>query len=229
LVHAVPRVLVVEDEDSLAGALSTGLEAEGFRVDLASDGVSGLKLAMSGVFDIVVLDLMLPGLNGVHVCGRLRESGSTVPILVLTAKQGEWDESETLDIGADDYLRKPFVFAVLVSRIRALLRRAAGPDTEVIEVDDLVLDVVERRCWREGREVDLTPREFALLERLARSVDQTVPKRQLLDEVWDFALDDASNIVEVYVGYLRRKVDVPFGRDTIRTIRGVGYRLERRP
>jgi two-component system OmpR family response regulator len=224
--NAVPRVLVVEDEEPLADALRTGLAAEGFSVEVASDGVSGLAFATSGEFDVVVLDLMLPGMNGVRVCKRIRESETTIPILVLTAKQGEWDESETLDIGADDFLRKPFSFAVLVSRIRALLRRAAQSGYEVIEVGDLVLKVSQRRCWRNGQEIELTPREFALLERLARSAGQTVPKRQLLDEVWDFALDDSSNIVEVYVGYLRRKVDVPFERDTIRTVRGVGYRLD---
>ena len=224
--NALPRVLLVDDEEPLAGALKTGLEAEGFSVEIASDGVSGLALATSQEFDVVVLDLMLPGMNGIRVCTRLRETDATIPILVLTAKQGEWDESETLDVGADDYLRKPFSFAVLVSRIRALLRRAAPAGGDVVEVADLTLDSAQRRCWRRGQEIELTPREFALLDRLARSAGRTVTKRQLLDEVWDFAFDDSSNIVEVYVGYLRRKVDAPFGRDTIRTVRGVGYRLD---
>jgi DNA-binding response OmpR family regulator len=225
-VNALPRVLVVEDEDALAAALQSGLEAEGFAVQIAADGVSGLTCALSGDFDVIVLDLMLPGMNGVRVCQRLREADRKIPVLVLTAKQGEWDESETLDVGADDYLRKPFSFAVLVSRLRALLRRAGRTGGELVEIADLTLNLSERRCWREGVEVALTPREFALLETLARSAGQTVTKRQLLDEVWDFALDDASNIVEVYIGYLRRKIDVPFGCDTIRTVRGVGYRLD---
>ncbi len=217
---------MVEDEEALARALKTGLEAEGFSVDIALDGVSGLSLAISGQFDAIVLDLMLPGMNGARVCTRVRAFDAALPILVLTAKQGEWDESETLDIGADDYLRKPFSFAVLVARLRALLRRAATTDTDVIAVGDLSLDSTQRRCWRAGTEIELTPREFSLLEHLARSAGRTVPKRQLLDDVWDFALDDASNIVEVYIGYLRKKIDQPFDRDTIRTVRGVGYRLE---
>jgi DNA-binding response OmpR family regulator len=225
-VNAVPRVLVVEDEEALAAALKSGLEAEGFAVEIATDGVAGLACARSGDFDVVVLDLMLPGLNGVRLCQRLRETDPKVPVLVLTAKQGEWDESETLDVGADDYLRKPFSFAVLVSRLRALLRRATHTESELIEVGGLTLNVSERRCWRDGVEIALTPREFALLEALARAAGRTVTKRELLDEVWDFALDDASNIVEVYIGYLRRKIDIPFGRDTIHTVRGVGYRLQ---
>ena len=224
--NAVPRVLVIEDEESLVAALRAGLEAEGFAVEAVTDGVAGLTLAQSGRFDVVVLDLMLPGMNGLRVCKQLRESDSTTPVLVLTAKQGEWDESETLDLGADDYLRKPFSFDVLVSRLRALLRRAARIDEIAIEVGDLKVDVGQRRCWRVGTEIELTPREFALLEHLARRAGKTVPKRELLDEVWDFAFEDDSNIVEVYVGYLRRKIDVPFGRDTLRTVRGVGYRLD---
>jgi DNA-binding response OmpR family regulator len=225
-VDASPSVLVIEDEESLVAALTTGLEAEGFAVESATDGVAGLELAQSGRFDVIVLDLMLPGLNGIRVCKQLRESDPATPVLVLTAKQGEWDESETLDIGADDYLRKPFSFAVLVSRLRALHRRVALGDKIVIEVADLTIDLGQRRCWRAGTEIELTPREFALLEYLARRAGQTVRKRELLDEVWDFAFDDDSNIVEVYIGYLRRKIDAPFDRDSVRTVRGVGYRLD---
>ncbi len=224
--NARPRVLVVEDEASLADALRNGLEAEGFSIELARDGVTGLERGLAGDFDVIVLDLMLPGLNGFRVCARLRESQTDTPVLVLTAKQGEWDESEALDIGADDYLRKPFSFVVLVARLRALLRRGAQSAAAPIEVGDLTLDLSQRRCWRAGEEIDLTPREFALLEHLARHAGQTVSKRELLDAVWDFAFEDDSNIVEVYIGYLRRKIDAPFGRDTIRTARGVGYRLE---
>jgi two-component system OmpR family response regulator len=225
-VNALPRVLVVEDEESLVASLRSGLESEGFTVEAATDGTTGLALAQSGRFDVIVLDLMLPGVNGLRVCKHLRESDTTTPVLVLTAKQGEWDESETLDIGADDYLRKPFSFDVLVARLRALVRRAARAEEIVVEVGDLKVDVGQRRCWRAGTEIELTPREFALLEYLARRAAQTVRKRELLDEVWDFAFEDDSNIVEVYVGYLRRKIDVPFGRETLRTVRGVGYRLE---
>ena len=224
--NAAPRVLVVEDEESLVASLRSGLESEGFTVEAATDGMTGLALAQSGRFDVIVLDLMLPGMNGIRVCEHLRASDATTPVLVLTAKQGEWDESETLDIGADDYLRKPFSFAVLVSRLRALVRRAERVDEIVIEAGDLKVDVGQQRCWRAGTEIALTPREFALLEHLARRAAQTVRKRELLDEVWDFAFEDDSNIVEVYVGYLRRKIDAPFGRDTLRTVRGVGYRLE---
>lgn len=223
--NAAPRVLVVEDEEPLVASLRSGLESEGFTVEAATDGTTGLALAQSGRFDVIVLDVMLPGMNGLRVCRRLRESDAITPVLVLTAKQGEWDESETLDIGADDYLRKPFSFDVLVARLRALVRRAARVD-EIVEVGDLKVDVGQRRCWRAGTEIELTPREFALLEYLARRATQTVRKRELLDEVWDFAFEDDSNIVEVYVGYLRRKIDVPFGRETVRTVRGVGYRLE---
>jgi DNA-binding response OmpR family regulator len=221
-----PRVLLIEDEAPLAAALRTGLEAEGFAVEIAGDGTTGLELALEGRFDVLVLDLMLPQLNGFHVCARLREQGISTPVLVLTAKQGEYDESEALDTGADDYLRKPFSFVVLASRLRALLRRGAHGAAELIEVGDLVLDTRQRRCRRGAVDVDLTPREFALVEYLARRAGQTVRKRELLDEVWDFAFEDESNIVEVYVGYLRRKLDTPFGRDSIKTVRGVGYRLE---
>jgi DNA-binding response OmpR family regulator len=227
-VNGRSRVLVVEDEESLAAALQRGLEAEGLCVELAADGVTGFERAASGDFDVIVLDLMLPGLSGFRVCERLRTSQIDTPVLVLTAKQGEWDESEALDIGADDFLRKPFSFVVLVSRLRALLRRRSrdGGETAVVEASDLALDRVQRRCWRAGVEIELTPREFALLEHLVREAGRTVSKRQLLDDVWDFAFEDDSNIVEVYVGYLRRKIDAPFGRNSIRTVRGVGYRLE---
>jgi len=181
----VPRVLVVEDEEALAAALQSGLEAEGFSVEIATDGITGLAYARSGDFDVVVLDLMLPGMNGVRLCQRLRETDPTVPVLVLTAKQGEWDESETLDVGADDYLRKPFSFAVLVSRLRALLRRAGAADGELIGIGGLTLNVSERRCWRDGVEIALTPREFALLETLTRSAGRTVANRQLVAKVCD--------------------------------------------
>jgi DNA-binding response OmpR family regulator len=225
-VDEAARVLLIEDEEALVQALATGLAAEDFSVEHASDGIAGLERATTEDFDVVVLDLMLPGLSGVRVCERLRAVKPDLPILVLTAKQGEWDESEALDMGADDFLRKPFSYAVLVARLRALLRRAARPGTNLLVAGELTLDLEQRRCRRGEHEVELTPREFALLECLVRSHGQTVSKRRLLDEVWDFALDDSSNILEVYVGYLRRKIDAPFGCSSIRTVRGVGYRLE---
>jgi DNA-binding response OmpR family regulator len=224
-VDEVARVLLVEDEEALVQALATGLGAEHFAVDHAADGITGLERATTEDFDVVVLDLMLPGLSGVRVCERLRAEKPALPILVLTAKQGEWDESEALDMGADDFLRKPFSYAVLVARLRALLRRTARSGPKLV-AGDLTLDVEQRRCRRGEHEIELTPREFALLECLVRSGGETVPKRRLLDEVWDFALDDSSNIVEVYIGYLRRKIDAPFGCSSIRTVRGVGYRVD---
>ena len=222
------RVLVVEDEKALAEAIREGLEAEGFSVAVALAGDTGLALALAGgdAFDVIVLDLLLPGMNGFTFCRRLREAGTGTPILVLTAKQGEFDEVEALDTGADDFLTKPFSFAVLVARLRAVLRRRAREHPPVLTAGDLVVDAAEHRCWRGGTEIGLTPREFSLLELLLRRSGETVSKREALDEVWDLAFDGDSNIVEVYIGYLRRKIDAPFGTDTIGTVRGVGYRLD---
>jgi len=219
-------VLVVEDEEPLARALRDGLTGEGFAVELAFTGGQGLAVAQTGQFDVIVLDLMLPEVNGFRFCAQLRENGDPTPILVLTAKHGELDETEALDTGADDFLSKPFSFAVLVARLRALLRRRARQHPPVLTAGDLVLDAARHRCWRGAVEITLTPREFALLEFLLRRAGETLSKREVLDEVWDFAFDGESNIVEVYVGYLRRKIDLPFGRDTVETVRGVGYRLD---
>lgn len=218
------RVLLVEDEERLAATVQRGLEAEGFTVDVAHDGVDGLWRAREGSYAVIVLDIMLPGMNGYRVCRTLRDEGVATPILMLTAKQGEYDEAEALDTGADDYLSKPFSFVVLVARLRALLRRAPQLRPAVLEVGDLHLDMAARRCERGGTAIDLTPRELSLLEALLRRAPDVAPKSELLDEVWgmDFAGDP--NIVEVYVGYLRRKVDHPFDRHTIQTVRGAGYR-----
>jgi DNA-binding response OmpR family regulator len=219
------RVLVVEDEKRLAAGLRKGLEAEGFAVDVALDGADGLWMAREHAYDAVVLDIMLPGMNGYKVCSTLRQDGVWTPILMLTAKDGEWDEVEALDAGADDYLTKPFGYAVLVARLRALLRRGARERPVVLEAGDLRLDPAARRAWRGEVEVELTPRELALLEFLLHRRGEVVSKREILEHVWDYDFEGDSNIIEVYVWHLRSKLDRPFGRDTIQTVRGAGYRL----
>jgi DNA-binding response OmpR family regulator len=221
-----PRLLVVEDDEPMADALHRGLTAEGFDVTVAADGAAGLAVAEAERFDAIVLDLMLPVLNGFRFCQLLRQRGAETPVLVLTAKQGEWDEAEALETGADAYLKKPFSFVVLLAHLRALLRRHSRRQDAVRAAGDLTLDVAAHRCWRGETEVDLTPREFALLEVLFDRVGEPVPKREILDQVWDWAIADGSNLVEVYIGYLRRKLDAPFGRQAIQTVRGVGYRLD---
>jgi two-component system, OmpR family, response regulator len=221
-----PRVLLVEDDQPLAAAVSEGLAAEGFRVEVALDGGGGLALARKRRFDLIVLDLMLPTIDGLRFCDLLRQDGDWTPVLVLTAKRGEQAETEALETGADDFLTKPFSFRVLVARLRSLLRRHRRERPATLVAGDLVLDTAGYRCLRGDIEIDLTPREFALLECLMRRAGEAVNKRELLDEVWDWAFDDDSNIVEVYVGYLRKKIDCPFGREAIRTVRGVGYRLD---
>ena len=219
------RVLVVEDEKRLAAGLKKGLEAEGFAADVALTGTDGLWMARENPYDAIVLDILLPGLNGYQVCATLREEGVWTPILMLTAKDGEYDEAEALDTGADDYVTKPFSFVVLVARIRALIRRGATERPAVLETGDLRFDPATRRAWRGEAEVDLTAREGALLEFLLRRKGDVVSKREILDHVWDYTFDGDPNIVEVYVGHLRNKLDRPFGRATLETIRGVGYRL----
>ena len=219
------RVLVVEDEKRLAAGLRKGLEAEGFAVDVALDGADGLWMAREHAYDAIVLDIMLPGINGYKICATLRQDGVWTPILMLTAKGGEWDEVEALDTGADDYLTKPFAYAVLVARLRALLRRGARERPAVLEAGDLRLDPAARRAWRGEVEVELTPRELALVEFLLHRRGEVVSKREILQHVWDYDFEGDPNIVEVYVWHLRNKLDRPFGRDTIQTIRGSGYRL----
>jgi DNA-binding response OmpR family regulator len=219
------RILLVEDERAFARAVRRGLEAEGFVVELAADGREGLRMANQRPYDAVVLDIMLPGMNGYRVCAAMREAGTWTPVLMLTAKDGELDEAEALDTGADDFLSKPFSFVVLVARLRALLRRGGRERPAVLAAGDLRLDPAGHHAWRGSAEIDLTAREFALLELLIRRRGEVLTRREILDEVWDFGFDSDSNIVEVYVGYLRRKVDLPFGRRAIQTVRGVGYRL----
>jgi len=201
------------------------MRAEGFAVDVSGDGTDALWRAAEFGYDAIVLDIMLPGLNGFRVCAELRERGVMTPILMLTAKDGDLDEAEALDIGADDFLSKPFSLVVLVARLRALLRRARVSLPAVLEVGDLRLDPAEHRLWRGADEVRLTAREFAVLEVLMRQPGAVVSKQQVLDSVWDSAFDGDPNIVEVYIRHLRRRIDEPFGRNSIETVRGAGYRL----
>jgi DNA-binding response OmpR family regulator len=219
------RVLVVEDERRLTESLQWGLEAEGYTVDGAYDGLTGLELGQRHPYRAIILDIMLPKLNGYRVCGTLRERGVHTPILMLTAKNGEFDEAEALDTGADDFLSKPFSYVVLTARLRALIRRGATGGAAVLTFGDLTVDPGRRTCRRAGRPVSLTTKEFAVLECLLRPAGQVVAKREILDQVWDFTYQGDPNIVEVYISALRRKLDAPFGRRTIATVRGVGYRL----
>ncbi|MFJ2720237.1 response regulator transcription factor [Streptomyces sp. NPDC087437] len=220
------RLLIVEDEKRLATALARGLAAEGFAVDLAHDGLTGLHMTQERDYDLIVLDIMLPGLNGYRICAQLRAAGDDTPILMLTAKDGEYDEAEGLDTGADDYLTKPFSYVVLQARIRAMLRRRTRGGSPALRIGDLTVDPAARRVERAGADVTLTAKEFAVLEHLALRAGQVVSKTDILDHVWDFAYDGDPNIVEVYISALRRKIDVPFGRRSITTVRGAGYRLE---
>ena len=219
------RLLVVDDEVELARSLRDGLVADGFAVDVAHDGDDALAMAAEHDYDAIVLDIMLPGTNGWLVCRALRARDDWTPVLMLTAKDGDLDEAEALETGADDYLRKPFSHVVLVARLRALIRRSSAQPATLLEAGDLVLDPSQRTCRRGGVEIELTAREFAVLEHLMARAGAVVPKRDVLDHVWDVDFAGDENIVEVYVGHLRRKVDEPFGRRAIETVRGRGYRL----
>jgi two-component system, OmpR family, response regulator len=219
------KILIVDDERNLAFALKQGLQAEGASVDIAFSGTDGLWMARESPYDALVLDIMLPGINGFQVCDRLRRDGNWTPILMLTAKDGELDEAEALDAGADDYLTKPFSYVVLQARLRALLRRGVKERPSMLTTGDLTLDPAARRCRRGSTELSLTAREFSILEYLMRHPDEVVSKRDLLDHVWDYDFEGDPNIVEVYVRYLRNKIDRPFGRHTIETVRGSGYRV----
>ena len=214
------RILVIDDERGLARALQRGLAAEGFAVDLAHDGITGLEMATHGDYDAVVVDIMLPGKNGYDVVTMLREREVWTPVLMLSAKDGEYDVADGLDVGADDYLTKPFSFVVLVARLRALIRRPLAPRPPVLTAGDIVLDPSARTVTRGGEAVQLTVRELSLLEYLMRHHDRVIGKVELRDHVWDSPGEDL-NVVEVYVGYLRRKL----GRDAVVTVRGAGYRM----
>ena len=220
------RILVVEDDEHLASAVARGLRAEGFAVDLAADGTEGLWLSGENTYDVIVLDVMLPGLDGYAVCRAVRESGDWTPILMLTAKDGQRDEARALDTGADDFLSKPFSFIVLTAHLRALMRRGSPERPAVLRAGDLYLDPATHKAGRGSVEVVLSPRQFSLLELLMRRAGEPVSKTDILGHVWDFAFEGGANIVEVYVGQLRRKIDLPFGRRSIETIRMVGYRLD---
>ncbi|MBZ9640440.1 response regulator transcription factor [Streptomyces sp. PSKA30] len=217
------RLLIVEDEKRLALSLAKGLTAEGYAVDVVHDGLEGLHRASESPYDLIVLDIMLPGMNGYRVCSALRAAGNDVPVLMLTAKDGEYDEAEGLDTGADDYLTKPFSYVVLVARIRALLRRRGRQGASpVLDLGALRVDTAARRVALDGEEIALTAKEFAVLEHLAVRAGEVVSKAEILEHVWDFAYEGDPNIVEVYVSALRRKL----GAGLIRTVRGAGYRLE---
>jgi DNA-binding response OmpR family regulator len=223
------RVLVVEDEPRLAASLAAGLVGEGHAVDVAADGAEALWFADEHTYDVVVLDLMLPVMSGTEVCRRLRERGDWTPVLMLTARDGAADMVEGLDVGADDYVTKPFAFDVLLARLRSLARRRVTERPTVLAVGDLELDPASRQVRRGGIPIEVTTREFALLELLMRNAGLVLSKSQVLGALWGFDFDGDPNVVEVYVGRLRRKVDRPFGTQSIRTVRGAGYLLEAPP
>jgi len=219
------RVLVVEDEGRMAALLQRGLQEEGYAVDLAATGEDGIWLATENAYDAVLLDVLLPDLDGFEVCRRLRDAGRWAPILMLTARDAVPDRVNGLDAGADDYLTKPFAYPELLARLRAVIRRGPHERPAAISVGDLSLDPATKEVRRGVRQVPLTPKEFALLEYFMRHAGEVLTRTQILEHVWDFAFDGDSNVIEVYVRYLREKVDRPFGRQSLETVRGVGYRL----
>jgi two-component system, OmpR family, response regulator len=221
------RALVVEDEVKMAALIRRGLVEEGYAADVARTGEEALWMARATRYDAIVLDVMLPGRNGLEVCRSLRESGVWSPILMLTARDGVEDKVSGLDSGADDYLSKPFSFAELLARLRALTRRGPSERPAVLEVGTLRLDPATRQAWRGDAEIDLSAKEFALLETFMRNAGDVLTRLDLLEHAWDYGYENRSNVVDVYVRYLRAKIDRPFGVDSIETVRGVGYRLRR--
>ena len=219
------KILLIEDDKKIATAMKRGLEGDGFTVEVAFDGTDGLWMATEGGFDVLIVDLMLPGKNGFVICRELRERRIWTPILVLTAKDGDLDEAEALDTGADDYLTKPFSYPVLLARLRALLRRTTGQNPVPVSVGDLRIDPGARRAWRASTPIELTTRQFEVLEFLMRRAGQVMSKAEILAGVWESDYDGDPNIVEVYIGRLRSRIDHPFGRNSIETVRGAGYRL----
>jgi DNA-binding response OmpR family regulator len=225
--EATVKVLLIEDDQKIAGAIRRGLEAEGFVVDTAGRGDDGLWLATESSFDLILLDILLPGRNGYQVCADLRAAGDWTPILMLTAKDGDLDEAEGLDTGADDYLTKPFSYPVLLARVRALLRRSAHRGLAPVSAGSLRVDAAGRRVYRDESEIDLTAREFDVLHYLIRRAGEVVSKSEILDGVWDFGFEGDPNIVEVYIARLRKKIDAPFSLRTLETVRGAGYRISK--
>jgi two-component system, OmpR family, response regulator len=223
------RVLVVEDERKLGELLRRGLGEEGYAADLADRGEEALWMAQAVSYDAIVLDVMLPGADGFEICRRMRGNGVWSPVLMLTARDAVEDRVSGLDAGADDYLAKPFAFEELLARLRALTRRAPAARPPVLEIGDLRLDPAAHKAWRGDQELDLSAKEFALLELFMRRPGLTLSRTQLLDGAWDMAFESRSNVIDVYIRYLREKIDRPFGRDSIETIRGVGYRLRAEP
>lgn len=219
------RVLIVDDEVDLSESLRRGLSNEGFVVDVANDGVTGAWMAQENPYDVIVLDLMLPGKNGYTILREIRAAKNWTPVLMLTAKDGEYDEADAFDLGADDYLTKPFSFMVLVARLRALIRRGAPERPVNITVGSLEMDPARHKVTRHGTPIELTAKEYVILQYLMQNADTVVSKLQIMDNAWDAAFEGSENIVEVYVGYLRKKIDAPFGTSTLQTVRGMGYRL----
>jgi two-component system, OmpR family, response regulator len=219
------RVLVVEDEVEMAKLLQRGLQEEGYAVDLAGEGAEAVWLASENPYDIILLDLMLPDTDGVEICRRLRDQEIWAPVIMVTARDAVQDHVVGLDVGADDYMTKPFSFAELLARMRALLRRPPAERPSVLAVGDLILDPGTRRVWRGEAAITVTTKEFALLEYFMRNSEQVLSRSRILEHVWDFAYEGDSNVVDVYVRYLREKIDRPFGRDSLQTVRGAGYRL----
>jgi DNA-binding response OmpR family regulator len=219
------RALVAEDETRMAALLKRGLEEEGYSVDVSADGAEAVWMATENDYDVIVLDVMLPGMDGFEVCRRLRAHKRWAPVLMLTARVAVEDRVRGLDAGSDDYLTKPFSFAELVARLRALIRRGSHERPTLLEVGDLRLDPARRQAWRGETELDLTAKELALLEFFLRHPGEVLSRTRLLEHVWDFAFDGTSNVVDQYVAYLRRKIDRPFGRKDLETVRGSGYRL----
>ncbi|MGI9033185.1 MAG: response regulator transcription factor [Acidimicrobiales bacterium] len=219
------RILVAEDEPRMAALLKRGLEEESYAVDVTGDGEEAVWYACENTYDAIILDVMLPGLDGFEVCRRLRQASRWAPVLMLTARESIEDRVRGLDVGADDYMVKPFSFAELTARLRALLRRGAQERPPVLEVGDLRLDPARHHASRADTPIDLSPKEFALLELFMRHPGEVLTRTRVIEHVWDFAYDATSNVVDQYVGYLRRKIDRPFGREDLETVRGAGYRL----
>jgi two-component system OmpR family response regulator len=220
------RILLVDDDVRVTASVKRGLEAEGYSVDAALRGDEGRWLAAENTYDALVLDSMLPGISGEDLCAELRKEGDWTPVLILTARTGERYEADALDAGADDYLSKPFSFVVLLARLRALVRRSPMERPTTLTAGDLMLDPATHQVWRGEVEVGLTPRQFAVLEYLMRHAGEVLAKRSILENVWDFSFDGDPSIVEVYVHHLRLKIDAPFGRHALTTVRLVGYRLD---